>query len=302
MSNPSESRGEQPSTYFVQDRGSKEEIRRLQVQDEMITTSMGGVLPEQPDPANFRQVLDVGCGTGGWLIKVEQTYPNVARAMGIDISGKMVEYARSQAEKEGVAGRVEFQVMDALRPLDFPADSFDLVNMRFGLSYLRKWDWPNVLSEFQRVTRPGGVIRLTESGLAAECNSPALMRLSQMLLQALYQSGQSFAPQGDGVTSQLEGLLRQFGLQHIQTRAYMFEYHAGTAEGQRYYEDMKHAYSTLQPFLRKWTQVPNDYEQIYQRALTEIQQPGFIAKWSLLTAWGTIPEKKQRATFTMQPE
>ncbi len=292
MSNSPESRREQPSTYFVQDRANREEIRRLQVQDQMITASMGGVLPEQSDPTVFQHVLDVGCGTGGWLIEVARLYPNVKRAVGIDISGKMVEYARSQAQNAEVAGWVEFQVMDALRPLEFPDNSFDLVNMRFGLSYLRKWDWPNVLSELQRVTQPGGVIRLTESGLTAECNSPALIRLCQMLLQALYQAGQSFAPQGDGVTSQLEGLLHQFGLQNVQTRAYMSEYHAGTVEGQRYYEDMKHAYSTLEPFLRKWTQVPNDYEQIYQQALTEIQQPGFVAKWSLLTAWGTTAAKK----------
>lgn len=300
MSTSSEPRGEQPSTYFVQDRANKEEIRRLQVQDQMITASMGGVLPEQPNPTTFKSVLDAGCGTGGWLIEVARTYPNVAQGVGIDISGKMVEYARSQAQE--VTNRVEFRVMDALRPLEFPADSFDLVNMRFGLSYLRKWDWPNVLSEFQRVAQPGGVVRLTESGLTAECNSPALMRLSQMLLQALYQAGQSFAPRGDGVTGQLEGLLHQFGLQNVQTRSYESEYHAGTAEGQHYYEDMKHAYSTLQPFLCKWTRVPNDYEQIYQQALTEIQQPGFVAKWSLLTAWGTIPENKQKIMLTTQPD
>ncbi|MBA2677713.1 MAG: class I SAM-dependent methyltransferase [Ktedonobacteraceae bacterium] len=302
MSTSPESRREQPSTYFVQDRANKDEIKRLQVQDQMITASMGGVLPEQPDPTTFQRVLDVGCGTGGWLIEVAKTYPNVVRAVGIDISGKMVEYARSQAQTQEVAERVEFHVMDALRPLEFPADSFDLVNMRFGLSYLRKWDWPNVLSEFYRIARPGGVARLTESGLTAECNSPALIRLCQMLLQALYQAGQSFTPRGDGVTSQLEGLLRQFGLQDVQTRSYESEYHAGTVEGQRYYEDMKHAYSTLQPFLRKWTQVPNDYEQIYQQALIEIQRPGFVAKWSLLTAWGTIPENKQRTMSTMQPD
>jgi DNA-binding transcriptional regulator of glucitol operon len=33
--------------------------------------------------------------------------------------------------------------------------------------------------------------------------------------------------------------------------------------------------------------VPDDYEEIYQQALKDIQQPGFVATWNILTAWGT---------------
>ena len=40
-------------------------------------------------------------------------------------------------------------------------------------------------------------------------------------------------------------------------------------------------------FFRKWTRVPDDYEAIYQQALEDMQQPGFVATWTLLTAWGT---------------
>ena len=57
-------RQDRPSTYFVQDRANKEELHRLQLQDQMMTASMGGVLPEQLAPTAFERVLDVGCGTG----------------------------------------------------------------------------------------------------------------------------------------------------------------------------------------------------------------------------------------------
>jgi len=92
---------------------AEEELTRLQVQGQMLTTGMGGVLPEQPDPAIFRRVLDVGCGTGGWLIEAAKTYPSMTLLVGVDVSKRMVEYARSRAEAEQLSERVQFQTMDA---------------------------------------------------------------------------------------------------------------------------------------------------------------------------------------------
>src|SRR5690349_16994706 len=146
---PNKSR-EYPSTYFVQDRSSLGEMTRLQIADQLITTRMGGVLPEQEDLSLFESVLDVGCGTGSWLIELAHTAPTIQRLVGVDISSKMVMYARTLAEAQGVSDRVSFREMDALRLLDFPTETFDLVNHRLGLSWLRKWDWPRLLHEYQR--------------------------------------------------------------------------------------------------------------------------------------------------------
>ncbi|MGB8348369.1 MAG: class I SAM-dependent methyltransferase [Ktedonobacteraceae bacterium] len=101
----------------------------------MVTTAMGGVLPEQADPTIFRSVLDVACGPGGWLIATVHAYPTITHLMGIDISRQMVAHAREQAEQQHLSDRVEFQVMDALLLLEFPASTFDLVNLRFGVSF-----------------------------------------------------------------------------------------------------------------------------------------------------------------------
>ena len=294
MSTPTDPRQEHPSTYVVQDRSNEEELTRLQVQDQMMTTGMGGVLPEQPDPTIFQRVLDVGCGTGGWLIEAAKTYPGMTRLIGVDVSSRMIEYARAQAEAQQVSDRVRFATMDALRMLEFPADYFDLVNQRLGASYLRTWDWPKLLHEFQRVTRPGGVIRVTETDGIAESSSPALTRLNLLMVQALYQAGHLFTAEGNGLISQLAHLLHQYGLKNVQTRAYTLEHRAGTPEGQHFYEDMKRAFRTMLPFLRKWTRVPDDYETIYQQMLSEIQQPDFVAPWNLLTAWGINPPKKKK--------
>ena len=285
MSTPTNPRRESPSTYFVQDRSNEEELARLRIQDRMITAAMGGVLSEQPDTTIFRRVLDVGCGPGDWLIEAARTYPSMSLLVGVDVSRRMIEHAQTQAEVQQVSDRVEFRTMDALRMLEFPKGSFDLVNLRCGWSYLRTWDWPKLLNEFQRICRPSGVIRVTEGDIV-QSTSPALTQLSELFLRAVYQAGHFFTPDWNGVTSELAHLLRQHGVQNVQTCAYTLEYRAGTVEGQAFAEDMKHAYRTFVPFLRKWTRVPADYEDIYQQALEEMQQPDFVATWNLLTAWG----------------
>ena len=291
---PTDPRREHPSTYFVQDRSNEEELNRLQIQDQMITAGMGGVLPEQPDPAIFRRVVDVGCGTGGWLIEAARTYPAMSLLVGVDVSSRMLEYARARAKAQQVSDRVQFRAMDALRMLEFPADFFDLVNQRIGASYLRTLDWPKLLHEYQRVTRPGGVIRVTEGKIVFESTSPALTRLSELVLDALYRAGHLFTPDRNGVTSELARLLDQYGIQNVQTRAYELEYRAGTSEGHLFYEDMRRVFRTVVPFLHKWSRVPNDYEVIYQQAFSEMQQPDFVATWGLLTAWGNKPRPKSR--------
>jgi len=286
MSNPTNPRQEHPSTYFVQDRSNAEELARLQLQDQLVTASMGGVLPEQSDPTIFQRVLDVGCGTGGWLIEAAKTYPGMSRLVGVDVSKRMVDYAKAQAEAQQVSDRVQFRAMDALRILEFPPGSFDLVNQRLGWSYLRKWDWPKLLSEYLRVTRRGGVIRITESDIISESSSPALLRLNQIAFEAFCQAGHFFTPKQNGITSELAHLMYKYGVQDVQTRSHMLEYRAGTIQGQSFYEDMKHLFRTGLPFMRKWSRVPDDYEEIYQQALVEMQQPDFVATWHYLTAWG----------------
>jgi ubiquinone/menaquinone biosynthesis C-methylase UbiE len=280
------SRNELQSTYFVKDRHTREELIRLTIQDQMITTSMGGVLPEQVDPTIFRRVLDVGCATGGWAIEAARAYPTMS-LVGIDISEKMINYARERAKARQVAERVSFHVMDTLRQLEFPPASFDLVNLRLGVSFVRTWDWPALLSEFQRVTRRGGIIRLTEADIG-ESSSPALTRLAHLLRQAFYNAGNFFALQDDGLTSELAPLLIRYGLENAQTRVHALTYLAGTSEGQHFAEDMQHFYQTLRPFLQKWTRVPEDYEAVYQQALTEMQQADFVAIWRFVTAWGSV--------------
>lgn len=285
---------EYPNTYFVYDRSNEGEFARLQIQDQLITAGMGGVLPEQPDPTIFKRVLDVGCGTGGWLIEAARTYPSLPLLIGVDANSQLLAYAQQQAETHQVSDRVQFRMMDALLILEFPQNYFDLVNLRFGWSFLRTWNWPKVLDEFQRVTRSGGVIRITESDMIAASGSPALQQLLDLLFAAFCRSGHFFTEQRNGVTSELVSLLDRHSFQRVQTRTYRLLYRAGTEAGQHFYQDMKQVFRSAVPFIRKWSHLPDDYETIYQQALTEMQQPGFEATWDLLTAWGNPSPERGR--------
>jgi hypothetical protein len=130
----------------------------------------------------------------------------------------------------------------------------------------------------------------TEPNVIIESNSPARQKLNNILLEAFCHSGLTFTASSDGVTSQLVRLMTLHGIQDIQTRVHNLTFRAGTVEGQQFYENVLHGFRVVLPFLQKWTHVPSDYQEIYQQALKEMQQPDFVATWTLLTAWGIRPE------------
>jgi ubiquinone/menaquinone biosynthesis C-methylase UbiE len=286
MSNLIEPRRGRPSTYLLPDGISQSELLRLHIQDELFTTSMGGALPEQADPTTLRRVLDVGCGTGHWLIATAKAYPTINKLIGVDISAEALAYAREQAQIHGVSDRVEFLSMDGLRVLDFPTGYFDLVNQRFGQSYLRTWEWTQVLQEYRRVTRAGGVIRLTEGDILAETSSAAQARFHLIFLEAFVAARHLSVTQKSGITDELEPLLRKAGLKEVQVRSYALEYRAGTREAEQWRENLCIATETLMPFIRKWGRLPADYEELRIQLDQEMQQPDFVSRIHLLTAWG----------------
>jgi len=273
-------------TYTVQDRFSREELERLLIHSRMFTSAMGGLLPEQSDPTRFQCVIDIGCGPGGWILDAAKTYPTMSRLVGVDINDKLLNYARAEAKALQVDDRVEFHNMDGLRPLGFPNEQFDLVNERFGTSWLRTWEWPKFLQECQRIARSGGVIRVTEFNICVESTSPALVQLGQLAIKAFHSSGHIFTPEADGLVKELPHLMRQHGIQDVQTRPYVLEYRSGTPEGQLFIQDWTHLFRVVEPFLRKWTLVPDNYQDIYQQMLHEMQQPNFMAVSRPQTVWG----------------
>lgn len=298
MSYQSSSSREHPSAYFIQDQASREELARLCLQDRLLTSAMGGVLPEQRNLIGLHRVLDVGCGPGGWLIEAAKAYPSLSFLMGVDISKRMIDCARAQAAAQQVCDRVEFAIMDALRMLEFPDNSFDLVNQRLGVSYLRTWEWSKLLDEYGRVIRPGGVIRITEPEMVPVSSSPTLTRLFHLLLKVFFQAGYLFTPESNGLTSKIPDLLGRHGFQETEAHICTIVHRAGTMEAQQGYENIKMLFRTAFPFLERWSRIPDDYEAMYQKALEEMRQPDFVMTSHLLTVWA---KNVSRTRFTENP-
>jgi ubiquinone/menaquinone biosynthesis C-methylase UbiE len=247
-------------------------------------------LPELADPTLLRRMLDVGCGTGGWLIETAKRYPAIEKLVGVDISKTMVAHARQEATAALVDGRVRFEIMDALGTLDFPVSSFDLVNQRLGFSWLRIWDWQKVLWEYRRVCRPGGIIRITEPHIIIESNSPALTQFNTLFLEAFWHSGRLFHPSTEGVTGELVRLLIEHGIEDVNSRVHSLVYRAGTEASQDLYDDIIRAFQLFLPFFQKWTKTPSNYQEIYQQAKKEMRAADFVATGTLLTVWGKSPQ------------
>jgi ubiquinone/menaquinone biosynthesis C-methylase UbiE len=284
-----EPKKEYASTYYVQGKHNNQELVRLTIQGQMMTEAMGGLLPEQADPSRFRRILDIACGPGEWVIATAKAYPTMSLT-GIDINRNMIQYAQQQALSLHLEDRVSFHIMDALLILEFPPDYFDLVNLRCCVGFMRTWEWPKMINEMLRVTRPGGVVRITDAEAGhISYTSPALMQFGERFQSALFQAGHLFEPTASGLTAHLASLLEQHGCHTVQTRTYCMTYQANTPSGQAFYEDMQRGFQTLYPFILKWGYriKTDDYDALCQQALTEIQQSNFQATWNLLTAWGT---------------
>jgi ubiquinone/menaquinone biosynthesis C-methylase UbiE len=283
-------------TYFVQDKNSQEELDRLILQDHMTTTVMGGILPEQEDPSKFRRVLDIGCGPGGWLLEVAQTYPQIQKLYGIDISGMIINHARRQAEQQnimtGPKERVEFLVMDALLVLEFPNDFFDLVNLRFGVSFMRQWDWPKMLNEMNRIVRTGGIVRIVDGETnVLYTESKALSQFYELVTRAQFRAGRLFKEERSGLIDELPGLLLRNGFQKIETRESVIEYHVGTELGDAWIKDVMYMFRTLRPFLNRYGCEPEDCDAICKQAIKDMQQPDFSAGYRIVTTWAINPKK-----------
>lgn len=275
---------------YVLDPENPAEMGRLINQDRFITKEMGGPFLGLPDRSELRNILDLGCGPGGWVLDVAFDCPGVEVA-GIDISRIMVDYANARARTQNLPN-ASFGVMDITQPLDFADGAFDVVNARFLGGVLRREAWVPFLDEATRVLRPGGVLRVTEPIDVGVNTSPAFSQLNAWLIQAMCRAGYGFAPDERSLclTPMLPHLLSHAGYKEIQQRAFGMNFSIDTEGWIEIYRNAEVAYHYLLPlFLKTRVATEETIKQVYQQALTEMQASDFYGMWHIMSFWGTRP-------------
>lgn len=274
---------------YVLESGGAAEMARLLRQDHLLTQGMGGIFPEHPNLSNVQTILDLACGPGGWALETAYAYSDI-EIFGVDISERMIAYATAQATVQK-RSNVHFQVMDILKPLDFPDASFDLVNARYIVGFMQRERWPSLIKECLRILRPGGILRFTEFEWGG-ANTPALEKACASLSLTMHRAGYTFSPGGYyiGLLAVLPRLFRNGSLQNIRTMAHAVEYSADTESRDSFYYNLSSAFQTLTPFVVKYgVATEAEWQNLYQKGLAEMYLEDFCAMWLLLTVWGTKP-------------
>jgi len=107
--------------------------------------------------AEAREVLEVGCGVGIGSVYMARRF--ACHVVAVDLSEKMLSWARQCARREGLVERIEFHQADVCQ-LPFQDDRFDATIVESVLAFVT--DKPTAIRELIRVTKPGGYIGLNE--------------------------------------------------------------------------------------------------------------------------------------------
>jgi len=290
MNSEKETSRQTSSGYFI-NQELIEEMVRLNRQGRIFTEAMGGVLAEQKDLSAIQDILDLACGPGEWAMQVAREYPE-KRVVGVDLSKRMIEYASVQAEADDI--NATFQVMDIAKPLLFPDASFDLINTRVIMGFMKREAWLPLLSECLRVLRPGGILRITEQE-AVLGNNAIFETYCTWWYRAFQQAGQAFSLQGQhhlGVTLELKRLLTQAGFVAAKHTAHALDFSAGAEAHESTLEDFIDALKLGAPFLiRLGIATQEQITELREQMQELIGREGFCGYWFFMTVWAQKPAK-----------
>jgi ubiquinone/menaquinone biosynthesis C-methylase UbiE len=133
------------------------------------------------------KVLDVGCGTGLWLITAAK-HLTTGRAVGIDVWNKRLQSGNSKrrtlenARLEGVSDRVEVRDGD-VRKLPFKDGSFDVVVTSMVIHHVPGDEREKALAEITRVLNHGGLFIMRDLFPWTSQSSKLLHRLGVKEIQ-----------------------------------------------------------------------------------------------------------------------
>jgi len=110
------------------------------------------------------RVLDLATGTGDILICLLRRNPNIAEAVGLDISENMLAICRRKIARHKLVDRISLVRADAAA-CGLAGESFDVVTMGFGIRNTP--DAFKTLTEINRLLKQGGTTLILEFSMPA---------------------------------------------------------------------------------------------------------------------------------------
>jgi hypothetical protein len=156
--------------------------------------------------------------------------------------------------------------------------------------------WQPFVLECKRITRPGGIVRVTEAEWIFT-NSPAGEQLAKIISRAQWLTGKSFSPDGNrfGCTMALPKLFReaQFPKENIHKQAYSLEFSYQTPNHWIWYQNVLAGIEMMRPFLLKAGVVTElEFRELLRQFDLDMQAPEFIGEFFLLSVWGINPQEE----------
>lgn len=243
-----------------------DEFNRLSRQD-LLLNEVCPLLPQ--GIIHPTRVLDVACGTGGWLRKVAQAFGQ-CQCVGVDISKLMLDHARSIADSEGLKNVKYIQGDFFNLPRLFSAQKFDLVQMRVSTWFLgtRKKE---VFSAIKDLLVPGGTFRIIEFEQPFPNTSAAWKRYARLFFEALEKRGVLYYG-----TAEFPAIFTEIGLKNILTEPFVVNLSAGTPDIQSMRTDMMDQLNTVgRMIVTEHLLSEDDFEELRQQCIDDMNAPGF---------------------------
>ena len=251
------------------------EADRLDLQHHALREALGRnhLAPVGP----LGRVLDVGTGTGRWGIEICWEHPE-ALVVGLDLVPGRAEHPSGYRHVRG----------NVLQGLPFQSDTFDFVHQRFLVSGIPVGEWPRVVRELIRVTRPGGWVELGEPTMGSRRIGSATERLQRMLLEI---AGSLGLDAGNVVFGSVDRYLREAGLEAVTRRE--FEVPVGEwggRVGSFLASDARALYTRMCEVLQaRGALSAEETAGLIRRAMQELEEHRTV--WPIAIAYGRKPDR-----------
>lgn len=154
-------RGQGKAVYPVEEYSL--ELANLDIWDNMFFESIWGSPTVYNFPTPPAHVLDIGCGTGWWIMNMARRWPDTT-FIGFDIA-EIQPYLPSYEHFADIADRITWINGNFLDVFPFPDDHFDYVRACRAALAIPEDEWQWFLEGIWRIMKPGAVLEIIDEDL-----------------------------------------------------------------------------------------------------------------------------------------